>query len=92
MATVAEVIATPITEEDVKVVPEAAPEPAAEVRTEEEPSPRAEKKEKEKEEKPRSLAAFKVLTSFFIASHVLSLFRNDKNTVRSVVILDLLIR
>lgn len=66
MATVAEVIATPITEEEGKVVPEAASEPAAEVRTEEEPAPRAEKKEKEKEEKPRSLAAFKVLTSLLL--------------------------
>lgn len=63
MATVAEVIATPITEEEVKVVPEVASEPGAEVRADEEPAPRAEKKEKEKEEKPRSLAAFKVLTS-----------------------------
>lgn len=63
MATVAEVIATPITEEEVKVVPEAALEPGTEVRADDEPAPRAEKKEKEKEEKPRSLAAFKVLTS-----------------------------
>ncbi|KAG1942780.1 RNA-binding protein 6 [Pimephales promelas] len=61
VATVAEVIATPITEEEVKVVPEAAAEPGAEVRADEEPSPRAEKKEKEKEEKPRSLAAFKIM-------------------------------
>lgn len=66
MATVAEVIATPITEEEVKVVPEAAPEPGADVRADEEFAPRAEKKEKEKEEKPRSLAAFKVLTSLIL--------------------------
>lgn len=58
MAPVAEVIATPITEEEVK----AAPETVSEVRVEDEPAPRTEKKEKEKEEKPRSLAAFKVLT------------------------------
>lgn len=59
MATGTEVIATAITEEEVKAVTETVPE----VQVEEEPAPRAEKKEKEKEEKPRSLAAFKVLTS-----------------------------
>ncbi|XP_052455979.1 RNA-binding protein 10 isoform X2 [Carassius gibelio] len=57
MATAAEVIATPITEEEVKAVTESVPE----VQVEEEPAPRAEKKEKEKEEKPRSLAAFKIM-------------------------------
>uniref|UniRef100_A0A8C1G5S7 RNA binding motif protein 6 n=1 Tax=Cyprinus carpio TaxID=7962 RepID=A0A8C1G5S7_CYPCA len=57
VATTAEVIATPITEEEVKAVPEAVPE----VPVEDEPAPRAEKKEKEKEEKPRSLAAFKIM-------------------------------
>lgn len=66
MAPVAEVIATPLTEEEVKGVPDAASEPRAEVRTEEETAPRTEKKEKEKEEKPRSLAAFKVLTSLLL--------------------------
>ncbi|XP_059415942.1 RNA-binding protein 10-like isoform X2 [Carassius carassius] len=57
MATAAEVIATPITEEEVKAVTETVPE----VQVEEETAPRAEKKEKEKEEKPRSLAAFKIM-------------------------------
>ncbi|XP_050968335.1 RNA-binding protein 6 [Labeo rohita] len=57
VAPVAEVIATPITEEEVK----AAPETVSEVRVEDEPAPRTEKKEKEKEEKPRSLAAFKIM-------------------------------
>ncbi|XP_067316270.1 RNA-binding protein 5 [Pseudorasbora parva] len=61
VAAVAEVIATPITEEEVKVVPEVTPESMAEVQSEEESSTRAEKKEKEKEEKPRSLAAFKIM-------------------------------
>lgn len=59
VATTAEVIATPITEEEVKAVPETVPE----LQVEEEPAPRSEKKEKEKEDKPRSLAAFKVLIS-----------------------------
>uniref|UniRef100_A0A671Q1X2 RNA-binding protein 6-like n=1 Tax=Sinocyclocheilus anshuiensis TaxID=1608454 RepID=A0A671Q1X2_9TELE len=57
VATAAEVIAMPITEEEVTAVPETVPE----VQVEEEPAPRAEKKEKEKEEKPRSLAAFKIM-------------------------------
>uniref|UniRef100_A0A8C1C637 RNA binding motif protein 6 n=1 Tax=Cyprinus carpio carpio TaxID=630221 RepID=A0A8C1C637_CYPCA len=57
MATGTEVIATAITEEEVKAVTETVPE----VQVEEEPAPRAEKKEKEKEEKPRSLAAFKIM-------------------------------
>lgn len=73
VATTAEVIATPITEEEVKAVPET----VLEVHGEEEPAPRAEKKEKEKEEKPRSLAAFKVLISLNL--HYIQFFINNKN-------------
>lgn len=73
VATTAEVIATPITEEEVKAVPET----VLEVHGEEEPAPRAEKKEKEKEEKPRSLAAFKVLISLNL--HYIQFFINSKN-------------
>lgn len=79
VATTAEVIATPITEEEVKAVPEAVPE----VPVEDEPAPRAEKKEKEKEEKPRSLAAFKVLISFNL--HYSKVFIKNKHCVRSVL-------
>ncbi|XP_056316333.1 RNA-binding protein 6 isoform X2 [Danio aesculapii] len=57
VAPVAEVIAVPIKEEEAKAVSEALPE----VRVEEEPGQRGEKREKEKEEKPRSLAAFKIM-------------------------------
>lgn len=73
VATTAEVIATPITEEEAKAVPET----VLEVHGEEEPVPRAEKKEKEKEEKPRSLAAFKVLISLNL--HYIQFFINNKN-------------
>ncbi|XP_051568229.1 RNA-binding protein 6-like [Myxocyprinus asiaticus] len=57
VAAVGKVIATPITEEEVKQAVETMPD----MRVEEEPAPRAEKKEKEKEEKPKSLAAFKIM-------------------------------
>ncbi|XP_051562661.1 RNA-binding protein 10-like [Myxocyprinus asiaticus] len=57
VAAVGEVIAMAITEEEVKQAVEAVPE----MRVEEETTPRAEKKEKEKEEKPKSLAAFKIM-------------------------------
>ncbi|TRY82111.1 hypothetical protein DNTS_009439 [Danionella cerebrum] len=53
--TVAEGEAMPITEEEAKAVSEAAPE----VQEDEEPANRAEKKEKD--EKPRSIAAFKIM-------------------------------
>lgn len=55
MAAVGEVIATPITEEEVKTATGAVSE-----RADEEPGIRTEKKEKDKEERPKSLAAFKV--------------------------------
>lgn len=79
MATTAEVIATPITEEEVKAVTETVPE----VRVEEDPAPRAEKKEKEKEEKPRSLAAFKVLISLNLL--YIKIFIKNNHCVRSVL-------
>lgn len=65
VAAVSEVIAVPIKEEEAKAVSEALPE----VRVEEEPGQRGEKREKEKEEKPRSLAAFKVLTALHFTTH-----------------------
>lgn len=55
MPAVGEVMATAITEEEMKTATGAASE-----RAEEDSAPRTEKKEKEKEEKPKSLAAFKV--------------------------------
>lgn len=55
MAAFGEVMATTITEEEIKTATGTMSEQA-----EEDPAPRTEKKEKEKEEKPKSLAAFKV--------------------------------
>ena len=61
--------AMPVVEE-LKVAPDGVPER----REDEEAAPRAEKKEKEKEEKPRSLAAFKVC---FQVAHSTEMFEEN---------------